>query len=64
MQSLRTWEGFRERVMAQFLSRLLTFPVMQTQEMTRALPSETLQVNDDVRILMAGRPTALTAAGD
>lgn len=64
MHSLRTWGGFREQVMAQFLSRLLTFPAIQTQDMAIASPSETLQVNDDVRTLMAYRTPALTAAGD
>ena len=59
-QCFQAWNGFRERVISQFLSRLLTFPVI----LIDPRPSETFQVNDDVVLLLAGPPTAVAAATD
>jgi len=59
-QSFQAWDGFQERVIAQFLSRLLTFPI--TRAGARQL--ETFQVDDDIRMLIVDRPTAVAAAAD
>ena len=59
-QCFQTWGGFRQLVNAQFLARLLTFPVNRTD----TAPSETFQVNDDVRMLIADRATGVAPNGE
>lgn len=56
----QAWDGFRGQVIGEFLSRLLTLPIPRTD----APPSPTIQVNDDVRVLIADLPAAVAAAGD
>ena len=65
-KSFQAWEGFRERVVAQFMSRLLTFPVALTLALDGygAGPPDTFQVNAAVKMLIAERPTAVAAAAD
>ena len=57
-QSFLAWDGFHERIIAQFLSRLLTFPIKPAD----ARPLQTFQLDDDIRALIADRPTAAAAA--
>jgi preprotein translocase subunit SecA len=59
-QCFQAWGGFRERVVAEFLSRLLTLPLPRTDTQ----PPPTIQINNDVRMLIADLPTAVAAAGD
>jgi preprotein translocase subunit SecA len=59
-RSFQAWGEFRERVIAEFLSRLLTLPIPRVD----AQAQSTVQVNDDVRLLIADLPTAVAAAGD
>lgn len=59
-QSFLAWDGFHERIIAQFLSRLLTFPIKPAD----ARPLQTFQLDDDIRALIADRPTAAAAAAD
>ena len=58
-QSFQAWGGFQELNAAEFLSRLLTFPINRTS----GRPSETMQVNDDVRMLITDSTAARAAAG-
>lgn len=56
--SFQAWQGFWERVNAEFMIRLFTFPVARGY-----VPSTpTVQLNDEVLTLIADRPIAL--AGD
>ncbi len=57
-RSFEAWQGFWDRVNAEFISRLLTFPVSQGY----ARPTPTVQVNEEVQTLIADRSMA-TAAG-
>ena len=57
-RSFQAWQGFWDRVNAQFMTRLLTFPVTQGY----APPTPTIQLNEEVQTLIGGRPMAL--AGD
>ena len=59
-QCFQAWGAFRELVNAQFLASLLTFPFNPID-----IPqSETFQVNDDVRVLIADRATAMAERGE
>ena len=55
-RSFEAWRGFWERVNAEFLSRLATFPLNQID----ASPPTQFQVSDEVEMLLAGRPMATT----
>ena len=57
-RSFQEWRGFWDRVNAEFLSRLLTFPVSQGY----SHPTPTVQVNEEVQTLITDRSGA-TAAG-
>ena len=57
-RSFEAWRGFWGRVNAEFLSRLATFPLNQID----AGPPEQFQLNDEVEMLLAGRPMATTLA--
>ena len=57
-RSFEAWRGFWERVNAEFLSRLVTFPLNQID----AGPPSQFQVSDEVEMLLAGRPMATTLA--
>ena len=57
-RSFQAWQGFWERVNAEFMSRLLTFPVTKGY----APSTPTVELNDEVQTLIAARPMAM--AGD
>lgn len=61
-RSFEAWRGFWERVNAEFLSRLATFPLNQPNLKTLAGPPEQFQLNDEVEMLLAGRPMVTTLA--
>jgi len=61
-QSFQAWGGFQERIISQFLSRLLTFPIDQPINPVNERVPETFEVYDDVRTLIADRPTAAATA--
>ena len=56
--SFQAWQGFWERVNAEFMIRLFTFPAAKGH----APSTPTVQLNDEVQTLIADRPMAL--AGD
>ena len=51
-QSFQAWDGFSERIIDQFLSRLLTFPIKRVDAPAPA----TFQVDDNLRALIADPP--------
>ena len=57
-RSFQAWQGFWERVNAEFMFRLFAFPWARGY----ALSTPKVQLNDDVQTLIADRPMAL--AGD
>ena len=57
-RSFQAWQGFWERVNAEFMFRLFTFPVAKGNGRSIS----TVQLNDEVQTLIADRP--LTLAGD
>jgi preprotein translocase subunit SecA len=57
-RSFQAWQGFWERVNAEFMFRLFAFPSAKGY----ALSTPKVQLNDDVQTLIADRPMAL--AGD
>jgi preprotein translocase subunit SecA len=63
-QSFQAWDGFRERIIARFLSRLLTFPINQLMNPNIVRQPETVQATDDILMLIADRPAAVTSAAD
>ena len=59
-QSFQAWDGFRERIIARFLSRLLTFPINQLINPNIVRQPETVQATDDILKLIPDRPAAVT----
>ena len=57
-RSFEAWRGFWERVNAEFLSRVTTFPLNQID----AGPPAQFRISDEVEMLLAGRPMASTLA--
>ncbi len=58
-QSFKTWDEFLERVEAEYLSRLLTFPVDRFHPPVSA----PVQVHEDAHALISRQPTAMAVAG-
>jgi hypothetical protein len=59
-RSFDAWHEFLGQVNAEFLSRLVTFPVNQIQPDAVAA----VRVNEEVQMLIADRPMAMAIAND